>query len=57
MLAVVNFGRQESDERVIRLIDQRHQARAAKDFRKADALRDELLSLGVRVKDSPTGNE
>jgi cysteinyl-tRNA synthetase len=33
------------------LIDQRKAARARKDFKESDRIRDELLSLGVVVKD------
>jgi cysteinyl-tRNA synthetase len=55
VLAVMDFGCQQSDDRVARLIEERAQAREAKDFRKADALRDELLALGVRVADTSTG--
>jgi len=37
------------------LVNQRKAARAAKDFAAADALRQELLALGVEVKDTPSG--
>ena len=39
------------------LLDQRATARAAKDFAASDRLRDELAALGVRVKDTPGGQE
>ena len=55
VLAVIDFDRPQADQRVVRLIEERAQARAAKDFRKADALRDELLALGVRPKDAAAG--
>jgi len=55
VLAVIDFDRQESNDRVARLIEERAQARQAKDYCKADTLRDELLSLGVCLADSPTG--
>ena len=55
VLAVIDFDRPPADQRVVRLIEERAQARAAKDFRKADALRDELLALGVRPKDAAAG--
>lgn len=55
MLTVIDFDRGEPDERVARLIDQRAQARAAGDFGKADALRDELLALGVSLADTAAG--
>jgi cysteinyl-tRNA synthetase len=37
------------------LLDQREQARAAKDFERADAIRDQLTEIGVVVEDSPQG--
>ena len=33
----------------------RHDAKKRKDFPKADDLRDELLDLGIELKDTPTG--
>lgn len=40
---------------VERLIGERQQARAARDFARADAARDELAALGVEVRDTPEG--
>ena len=40
---------------VERLIGERQQARAARDFPRADAARDELAALGVEVRDTPEG--
>jgi len=37
------------------LLDQRQQARTRKDFAAADAIRDGLDTLGIRVEDTPTG--
>jgi cysteinyl-tRNA synthetase len=37
------------------LIDQRAQAKKDRDFARADAIRDELLAVGVMLKDSPQG--
>ena len=37
------------------MADKRQQARARKDFKAADALRDEILSLGYEIKDTPEG--
>ncbi|MEW5772036.1 MAG: cysteine--tRNA ligase [Thermodesulfobacteriota bacterium] len=37
------------------LLAARQEARKAKDFARSDALRDELLNMGVEVKDTPTG--
>lgn len=38
-----------------RLVAERQEARAAKDFAKSDVLRDELHNLGVEVRDTPQG--
>lgn len=40
---------------VERLLGERQQARAARDFARADAARDELAALGVEVRDTPEG--
>ncbi|MBV8693816.1 MAG: cysteine--tRNA ligase [Actinobacteria bacterium] len=45
----------EIDAQSQSLVDQRDAARAAKDFARADALRDELKSLGWNVEDTPEG--
>ena len=37
------------------LIDEREAARANKDWDKADRIRDELISIGIRLKDQKTG--
>lgn len=41
--------------RVEALLAERTDARAAKDFARADAARDELTALGVQVRDTPAG--
>ena len=45
----------ELRQTVERLVVERTQARAAKDWPRSDALRDELQAMGVEVRDSPTG--
>lgn len=40
---------------VERLLSERDAARAAKDFARADAIRDEILALGFDVRDAPGG--
>jgi cysteinyl-tRNA synthetase len=37
------------------LLEEREQARAAKDFARADEIRDELVTLGWEVRDSAEG--
>ena len=39
------------------LLDERAAARASKEWARSDILRDELLSLGFKVKDTPKGQE
>ncbi len=43
------------ESQVAALIEARIQARADKDFARADQIRDELAAMGVTIKDSPTG--
>ena len=45
----------EIDEASARLVAERDEARRAKDFARADALRDELVGLGWTVEDTPSG--
>jgi cysteinyl-tRNA synthetase len=45
----------EVDEASAALVAQRDEARAAKDFARADALRDELVALGWTVEDTASG--
>jgi cysteinyl-tRNA synthetase len=45
----------ETDERAAELMVEREAARAAKDFARADAIRDELAALGWEVRDSAEG--
>ncbi len=48
-------GNSEADEQASRLVAERDEARAARDFARADALRDELAALGWTVEDTPAG--
>jgi cysteinyl-tRNA synthetase len=45
----------EGDERATKLMQEREEARAAKDFERADELRDQLAGLGWTVRDSAEG--
>ncbi len=43
------------EAKIEHLIAMRNQARADKDFKRADEIRDELLSMGIVIKDNPDG--
>jgi cysteinyl-tRNA synthetase len=47
----------EAPEEAWELVDQRQDARRAKDFAEADRLRDELRAMGWEVRDGPDGPE
>jgi cysteinyl-tRNA synthetase len=56
--AVLGLGRREEvllDEQVEELIQERQQARASKDFARADAIRDELKERGILLEDTAQG--
>lgn len=42
-------------QKVEALLEQRQNARAAKDFAKSDEIRDELLEMGIAIEDTPEG--
>jgi cysteinyl-tRNA synthetase len=43
------------DDEAQRLLAEREEARAARDFARADALRDELAARGLEIRDTPSG--
>ena len=45
-----------SDEGIEQKLQQRLEAKKAKDFARADAIRDELTTQGIVVEDGPTGS-
>jgi cysteinyl-tRNA synthetase len=47
----------ELPETAAELIRRREEARAAKNWERADLLRDELLSMGITVKDTSEGTQ
>jgi cysteinyl-tRNA synthetase len=56
VLAVFEKGEKLSlDREVESLIEERIQARARRDFQRADAIRKELEDRGIVLEDSPTG--
>ncbi|MEP6813983.1 MAG: cysteine--tRNA ligase, partial [Marmoricola sp.] len=40
---------------VAELLEQRAEARAAKDFATADAIRERILAAGIEIEDTPAG--
>jgi cysteinyl-tRNA synthetase len=55
VLDVIDFQRQEPDAQVSSLVEARDNARKMKDFQKADAIREELQSMGIQLTDGPSG--
>ncbi len=55
VLEVIDFQPERPDAEVAGLVEARNEARRAKDFQKADAIRRQLESLGVHVTDTPSG--
>lgn len=45
----------EADPEAQKLMQEREEARASKDFERADALRDQLAAMGWEVRDSAEG--
>lgn len=53
LLTKKNLKREEVDQ----IVRARAEARAAKDFKKSDQYRDQLLAMGIAVSDTATGSE
>jgi len=51
VLGIFNFGDEISNPEILRLIEDRNKARAEKNWDLADKIREQLISLGVTVKD------
>ncbi len=57
IFCVLDFGRETLlDDHVSLLIEERSLARASGDYKRADALRQELEALGVELDDTPSGS-
>ena len=52
---VYNDSKDDLDETVEALIEQRTKARAEKNWAEADRIRDELKAMGIILKDTPQG--
>ncbi len=46
-----------SEEEVLKQIEERNQARKSKDWKKADEIRNHLLSKGILLEDTPSGTQ
>lgn len=56
VLGILNKKREELDDDVIlKLIDDREEARKNKDYKKADEIRDKLLDMGIKLEDTRDG--
>ena len=56
VLGIIAVKKEEIlDEDIEKLIEERQAARKAKDFARADAIRDELLEKGIILKDTREG--
>ena len=56
-LGFENLKEIETPEEILKIIEEREQARKNKDFKKSDELRDEIYSLGYEVKDTGEGQK
>jgi cysteinyl-tRNA synthetase len=53
--SLLETGDDEAPDELRRLADEREAARAARDFERADAIRDQLAEAGWQVRDTPDG--
>lgn len=56
-LRKLNLSSEMSSVEIEKKIEERTQARLNKDWNKSDAIRDELLTQGVQIQDSPNGTK
>ena len=57
ILGVIGADDDTDDAEIEKLIQERTQARKAKDFKRSDAIRDELKSRGIVLEDTPQGTK
>ena len=50
-----NNQNSEDEEKIIKLIEERTLAKKEKNYQKADEIRNELLSMGIEIMDTPQG--
>jgi cysteinyl-tRNA synthetase len=55
VLGICSFTQEAVPADILALVEERKHARAAKDFKRSDAIRDELLQKGYVLEDSPSG--
>jgi cysteinyl-tRNA synthetase len=53
--SLLEAGEKEAPDELRRLADEREAARAARDFERADAIRDQLAEAGWQIRDTPDG--
>jgi cysteinyl-tRNA synthetase len=51
----MDFEEERLDDEAQRLIDVRNEYRRNRKWKEADGVRDQLLAMGVEIKDTPTG--
>lgn len=57
VLSVLNYDEVEIDKEVEALIAERDEARANKNWKRSDEIRDELLDKGIHLEDTPDGTK
>ena len=55
VLGICSFTHEAVSADILALVEERVQARAKRDFKRSDAIRDELLQKGYILEDTPSG--
>ena len=53
--SLLDAGDDGAPDELLRLAEERDAARAARDFERADAIRDQLAAAGWQIRDTPDG--